>query len=113
MIFSAFFIKTAPVQCHGECHYFRSCLIEEGVPVCTGCQPGFTGFNCQTNINECDSNPCLNGGVCQDEVNAFSCVCKRGYWGKNCEMYLNIQKGNLPLNVCNSSVVFFLITVVS
>ena len=30
---------------------------------CT-CFPGWTGYNCQTNINECASTPCMNGGTC-------------------------------------------------
>jgi hypothetical protein len=25
----------------------------------------YTGSNCQTRINECDSQPCLNGATCQ------------------------------------------------
>ena len=28
------------------------------------CDPGFTGTNCQVNINECYGDPCLNGGSC-------------------------------------------------
>ena len=37
-------------------------------------------------INECDSNPCLNGGTCMDEVDKHSCKCKPGYKGENCEI---------------------------
>lgn len=29
------------------------------------CAAGFTGKNCQTDINECDSFPCFNGGHCE------------------------------------------------
>ncbi|XP_074055688.1 coagulation factor IX [Macrotis lagotis] len=36
--------------------------------------------------NQCESNPCLNGGVCKDEINAYECWCPRGYEGKNCEL---------------------------
>lgn len=35
--------------------------------------------------NECDPNPCLNNGVCIDGINTYSCGCKGGYAGKNCE----------------------------
>jgi len=40
-------------------------LHQDGVNsyTCT-CQPGYTGNNCQTNIDECASRPCLNGGRC-------------------------------------------------
>ncbi|XP_072482646.1 coagulation factor IX [Notamacropus eugenii] len=36
--------------------------------------------------DQCESNPCLNGGVCKDEINAYECWCPRGYEGKNCEL---------------------------
>lgn len=32
------------------------------------CVPGITGKNCETNINECDSNPCSKYGTCNDGV---------------------------------------------
>lgn len=44
------------------------------------------GSLCEVNYNECGSNPCLNGGICADGVNAFLCVCKTGYTGVNCEV---------------------------
>ena len=37
-------------------------------------------------INECDSNPCKNGAVCNDHVNRYSCDCVVGYTGTNCEI---------------------------
>ncbi|KAK2920251.1 fibulin-7-like isoform X1 [Channa argus] len=36
-------------------------------------------------INECASSPCLNGGMCVDEVNQFSCVCAKGWTGTTCQ----------------------------
>ncbi|KAJ8307337.1 hypothetical protein KUTeg_015421 [Tegillarca granosa] len=39
------------------------------------CNPGYTGQQCQININECASNPCQNGGTCTDLVNGYSCQC--------------------------------------
>ena len=38
-----------------------------------------------TEINECDSHPCMNDATCNDEVNAFNCTCVGGYEGVNCE----------------------------
>ena len=54
-------------------------------------------------INECDSAPCKNGGTCKEEgestllrapfekdvENFYTCVCKPGYTGKNCEIGKN------------------------
>ena len=36
-------------------------------------------------VNECASNPCLNGGSCIDLIGRFSCRCPEGFDGKNCE----------------------------
>lgn len=36
-------------------------------------------------INECDVNPCLNHGTCDDRINDFICYCPSGFTGKICE----------------------------
>jgi len=40
-----------------------------------------TGDKCETNVNECASNPCQHGGICLDQVNGFTCHCQPGYTG--------------------------------
>ena len=50
---------------------------------------GFTGRNCQTDIDECSSNPCRNGGVCTDLINSFRCTCPIGFAGERCEKVVN------------------------
>ncbi|XP_070578928.1 uncharacterized protein [Ptychodera flava] len=37
-------------------------------------------------IDECESEPCLNGGTCTDDVNVYTCACAEGYSGTNCEV---------------------------
>lgn len=37
----------------------------------------------------CDSQPCLNKGVCQDQFNEFNCSCSPGWEGELCEMEIN------------------------
>ncbi|NXQ31501.1 SNED1 protein, partial [Alaudala cheleensis] len=37
-------------------------------------------------IDECQSQPCLNGGQCKDRVSAFLCLCEPGYTGYLCEL---------------------------
>ncbi len=39
-----------------------------------------------SDINECQSRPCQNGGRCEDGVNRYTCVCQPGYAGTNCEI---------------------------
>ena len=36
-------------------------------------------------INECDSSPCQNSGICTDGVNSYSCACRSGYTGLQCQ----------------------------
>ncbi|KAH3889329.1 hypothetical protein DPMN_013383 [Dreissena polymorpha] len=58
---------------------------------CTGgtctCHLGYTQSNdyeC-TEINECGSAPCMNGGSCTNEIAKFTCTCATGYTGARCE----------------------------
>ncbi|XP_053130413.1 coagulation factor IX [Hemicordylus capensis] len=36
--------------------------------------------------NQCDSNPCLNGATCEDDVGDYHCWCAAGFEGRNCEL---------------------------
>lgn len=36
-------------------------------------------------INECDSDPCLNEATCNDSIADVICTCMSGYTGKFCE----------------------------
>ena len=42
------------------------------------------GVACETNIDDCASNPCLNGGTCYDLVNGYSCSCRQEFVGRTC-----------------------------
>ena len=39
----------------------------------------------RSDIDECPSDPCQNGGTCTDQVNAYTCNCVTGYVGTDCE----------------------------
>lgn len=39
---------------------------------------GYTGTVCEEDIDECQSSPCQNGGVCEDLTNKFKCTCPPG-----------------------------------
>lgn len=34
----------------------------------------------------CESNPCLNGGVCRGYRRNYLCMCKDGFFGDQCQM---------------------------
>ncbi|TNN74438.1 EGF-like repeat and discoidin I-like domain-containing protein 3 [Liparis tanakae] len=78
--------------CHpNPCHNRGTCEISETYRgdtfigyVCK-CPPGFSGVHCQHNINECERDPCKNGGICTDLVANYSCECPGEYMGRNCQ----------------------------
>lgn len=46
------------------------------------CPQGFTGDYCETEINLCYSNPCLNGGICTRKEGGYTCVCHQHFSGE-------------------------------
>lgn len=49
------------------------------------CVLGYTGTQCQTDIDNCAGVNCSASGahrVCKDGLNSYTCACKDGYTGK-------------------------------
>ena len=51
------------------------------------CSPGYTGSECETDIDDCASSPCnaQNTHQCVDSVDNYMCVCLPGYTGQDCD----------------------------
>ncbi|CAH0559053.1 unnamed protein product [Brassicogethes aeneus] len=74
-----------------ECFNGALCEVSQttGVASCI-CEPGFIGEKCEINVDECASNPCVNGGICNDGINNFTCDCTNtGYHGRMCQLDIN------------------------
>ncbi|XP_052788863.1 sushi, von Willebrand factor type A, EGF and pentraxin domain-containing protein 1-like [Mya arenaria] len=48
--------------------------------------------------DNCQSEPCLNGGSCYDRINLFTCACIRGFDGVTCEQNID----DCDMNSCQN-----------
>ena len=55
------------------------------VAFCAGMREHYV---CDTEVNLCYSNPCGHGGQCLRKEGGYSCVCKLGFAGINCQVDL-------------------------
>ena len=51
------------------------------------CKTGFRGIDCSTKINYCLNEPCQHGSVCESRQGDYTCQCRSGYYGKNCQYF--------------------------
>ena len=45
----------------------------------------FTPTVVDVDVDDCDPNPCQNGGTCTDRVFFFMCECLDGFTGNTCQ----------------------------
>uniref|UniRef100_A0A803SUA7 EGF-like domain-containing protein n=1 Tax=Anolis carolinensis TaxID=28377 RepID=A0A803SUA7_ANOCA len=81
-------------QCHCEAGWTSSrCEIDIHVSLPSKSRTysfALRSIYCHLSLQECESVPCLNGGSCQDLVNAFECICLSGYTGEFCEVDIDV-----------------------
>lgn len=53
-------------------------------------------YRCETEIDECLSNPCQNNGTCIDNLGYFECKCTEDYVGDHCEQLRQVTCENQP-----------------
>jgi hypothetical protein len=58
-----------------------------GAGYACACNAGFTGPDCDTNVDGCASYVCAHGGLCVDGVNGPVCMCIDGFAGDKCHIY--------------------------
>ena len=56
------------------------------------CPAGFSGSRCQTNVDDCLSDPCMHNGTCVDGVAGYLCNCQLGFRGDDCEIDIQVSK---------------------
>lgn len=78
-----------------ECDDYDSCIsnpchngicTDDLVGYTCDCFIGFTGRDCEDNIDDCEKNVCQNNSTCIDGVTSFKCICKEGFKGDLCEI---------------------------
>ncbi|XP_078612389.1 uncharacterized protein LOC144882460 isoform X2 [Branchiostoma floridae x Branchiostoma japonicum] len=62
---------------HGTC-------TDDAVGYTCSCENGWTGHDCDQDIDECASFPCLHG-TCTDGVGSYTCSCENGWTGQDCD----------------------------
>ena len=68
-----------------RCENGGECLDGIGESFTCLCPPGWTGAQCEVDIDECQAEPCLNEGHCIDMLGDFYCVCPLTWTGRQCE----------------------------
>ena len=71
---------------HGVCAYDFIAEYASQCSVTESTQQASSG-NCDMDVDECSSNPCVNGAICSGKgIDAFQCKCVAGYDGYVCSI---------------------------
>ncbi|KAK3591032.1 hypothetical protein CHS0354_013096, partial [Potamilus streckersoni] len=88
---------------HGDsvCNNNGTCYNTPGSFNCK-CYVGFTGNNCETDVDECKgpTNACSGHGICSNNLGSFICYCRDGYTGHICNT--DVDECRHGDSVCNN-----------
>lgn len=77
-----------PCQNNGTCR-------ENDTAYECNCVPGFSGRNCDVEINQCFSISCENNSTCgRVSAGQYRCHCTQGYTGSRCEFLQTVNFNN-------------------
>ncbi|XP_072040242.1 IgGFc-binding protein-like [Amphiura filiformis] len=72
-----------------QCDEHATCIVDpDGSSSCVCNEPEYTGDGLMcTEVNPCEPNPCLNGGICTafQDLLSYECTCVHGYCGLRCQ----------------------------
>uniref|UniRef100_A0A915JFS7 Uncharacterized protein n=1 Tax=Romanomermis culicivorax TaxID=13658 RepID=A0A915JFS7_ROMCU len=68
----------------GFCLNGGSCTVDDTDHTFCVCKLGYVGDRCETDFDDCASNPCKFGSTCIDRLGHFDCQCTPGYMGERC-----------------------------
>jgi hypothetical protein len=71
-----------------------NCTDGLGTYSCT-CHAGFTGGDCDKDVDDCLGSLCENGGACVDAVDGYTCACLPTYTGQHCEIAMGKDRSKL------------------
>ncbi|XP_046961262.1 protein eyes shut-like [Vanessa cardui] len=71
-----------------RCYNGGECIEGPGFKFYCKCSAGWAGTKCEEQIDECQSDPCKNGGICIDVHADYMCACAYGFTGKDCEVQI-------------------------
>ena len=66
-------MKTPGKTYSQACGLYGTCYNKNGGFYCT-CLPGFSGNNCEINIDDCEGVICEGNKVCKDKIDSYECV---------------------------------------
>ncbi len=80
-------------------------LIAEAGKYTCKCNCGWTGTNCDSIVNQCQSNPCMNGAICQNNGCDYRCICPPLYTGSRCDIKISYCASQPCLNgaICSDT----------